>query len=64
MTPSPGRKFVLTLLVTTLATIALSLGWIKGGTWADVVVWVSGLYMAGNVGALAARGMTIGKGTG
>ena len=62
MTPSPGRKFAITLLVTILATVALALGWIKGGTWADVVVWVSGLYMAGNVGHVAARGITINKG--
>ncbi len=62
--PSPGRKFAVTILVISLSTIALACGWIKGATWADVVIWVSGLYMAGNVGALAARGMTIGKGSG
>lgn len=47
--PSPGRKFAITLLVIALSTIALAFGWIRGGTWADVVVWVTGIYMGGNV---------------
>jgi hypothetical protein len=43
------RKFIITLLVIGLAALMLLLGKVDASVFGDVVKWVVGLYMAGNV---------------
>ena len=46
-----SRKFLLAVTMLIGAAVALGAGKIDASTWADVSKWVTGLYMAGNVGA-------------
>lgn len=43
-----SRKWILALLVVALSTGLLWLGRIDAARWTDAVIWVTGLYMAGN----------------
>jgi predicted phosphoadenosine phosphosulfate sulfurtransferase len=48
--PRTSRKFMLAVGCIAIATGLLLYKSIDGGQWVDVVKWVTGLYMAGNVG--------------
>lgn len=48
--PRISRKFMLAVGCIWIATILLLLKSVDGAQWVDVVKWVTGLYMAGNVG--------------
>jgi len=48
--PRTSRKFLLAVGCITIATGLLLYKNIDGAQWVDVVKWVTGLYMAGNVG--------------
>lgn len=43
-----SRKWLLSVAVVAAATGLLWAGKIEAARWAEVVVWVTGLYMAGN----------------
>lgn len=45
-----SRKFILAVSCIAIATGLLLYKSIDGAQWVDVVKWVTGLYMAGNVG--------------
>lgn len=48
--PRTSRKFMLAVGCIAIATGLLLYNSINGAQWVDVVKWVTGLYMAGNVG--------------
>jgi hypothetical protein len=45
-----SRKFLIAVGAILIATGLLLYGSIDGGQWVDVTKWVTGLFMAGNVG--------------
>lgn len=48
--PHTSRKFILAVGCITIGTGLLLYKSIDGAQWVDAVKWVTGLYMAGNVG--------------
>lgn len=48
-----SRKVLVALLVILLATLLCAFGKVGDTVWGDVVKWITGLYMAGNVGSAA-----------
>ena len=48
--PYTSRKFILACGSILLATGLLLAGFVDGEQWVDVTKWVTGLFMAGNVG--------------
>lgn len=48
--PHRSRKFILACSSILLATGLLLAGFVDGANWVDVTKWVTGLFMAGNVG--------------
>ena len=48
--PYKSRKFLLAVACILIATGLLLLKSIEGAHWVDVTKWVTGLFMAGNVG--------------
>ena len=55
--PYKSRKFLLAVSCILIATILLLFGSIEGAHWVDVTKWVTGLFMAGNVGGKVAEKM-------
>jgi hypothetical protein len=55
-----SRKFLLALLLVIGSTGLLLAAAIDAATWREVVIWVTGLYMAGN-GATAWAGAFVGR---
>jgi hypothetical protein len=62
--PNPNRwasrKWALALLVVILSTGLLWGGRIDAGRWAEVVIWVVGLYMVGNTASAGIKNMQLG----
>lgn len=46
-----SRKVLIALLVILLATLLCAYGRVADTVWGDVVKWITGLYMLGNVGS-------------
>jgi hypothetical protein len=59
ITPNPykSRKFLLAVGCIAIATALLLAGLIESEHWVDVTKWVTGLFMAGNVGEKVADTM-------
>lgn len=53
--PHTSRKFMLAIGCIAIATGLLLYNSVDGAQWVDVVKWVTGLYMAGNVGEKVAK---------
>lgn len=53
-----SRKWLLALLLVIGSTGLLWAGKIGAAAWAEVVIWVAGLYMAGNAGQAWAAAFT------
>ena len=53
--PRTSRKFMLAVGCIAIGTGLLLYTSIDGAQWVDVVKWVTGLYMAGNVGEKYAK---------
>lgn len=43
-----SRKFIMSMLMLIVTTALLVLGYLDDSVWASTVVWLTGLYMAGN----------------
>ena len=54
-----SRKWILTLLVLTISVIARWLNWVDGAQFVQLLTWIVGLYMAGNVGQAVADKISI-----
>lgn len=55
--PYKSRKFLLAVACIVIATGLLLNASIEGAHWVDVTKWVTGLFMAGNVGEKVAEKM-------
>jgi hypothetical protein len=51
-----SRKWIMVLAFFLVASLFLHAGKVTDALWIDLVKWLTGLYMVGNVGALAAQG--------
>jgi cell division protein FtsW (lipid II flippase) len=52
------RKFYFALLVFITVTLLIVFDKLAGETYAEIVIWIAGLFMAGNVGEHAAKALS------
>ena len=55
-----SRKWMLALITLSCAVGARAIGWIDGAQFVSMFTWITGLYMAGNVGQAVADKISIG----
>ena len=52
------RKFYFALLVFITVTLLVVFDKLAGDSYAEIVIWIAGLFMAGNVGEHAAKALS------
>lgn len=54
-----SRKWTLALLIVICSMASRGLGWIDGAQLVSLLTWITGLYMAGNVGQAVADKISV-----
>jgi hypothetical protein len=53
------RKFIIALIVIGIASLMLWFGKVTGDNFTSILIWITGLYMGGNVAAKVAEKVSI-----